>query len=66
MSRGSAVGSAVGFGGHVVAVAEGAQAWNPVFDVTPHDLIDVLVTERGVITQPDAPALRAVFGPGAR
>ncbi|TAN03914.1 MAG: S-methyl-5-thioribose-1-phosphate isomerase [Rhodanobacteraceae bacterium] len=46
-------------------VAEGAQAWNPVFDVTPHELIDVLVTERGVITQPDAAALRAVFGPDA-
>lgn len=43
-------------------VAEGAQAWNPVFDVTPHELVDVLVTERGVITQPDAAALRAVFG----
>lgn len=43
-------------------VVEGAAAWNPVFDVTPHDLIDVLVTERGVITQPDAAALRAVFG----
>ncbi|MBN8735104.1 MAG: S-methyl-5-thioribose-1-phosphate isomerase [Xanthomonadales bacterium] len=47
-------------------VANGAQAWNPVFDVTPHELIDVLVTERGVITQPDATSLRAVFGkPGA-
>ncbi|WIG55865.1 MAG: S-methyl-5-thioribose-1-phosphate isomerase [Rhodanobacteraceae bacterium] len=43
-------------------VTENAQAWNPVFDVTPHDLIDALVTERGVITQPDAAALRAVFG----
>jgi methylthioribose-1-phosphate isomerase len=43
-------------------VVEGAQAWNPVFDVTPHGLIDALVTERGVITQPDAAALRAVFG----
>jgi len=43
-------------------VAEGAQAWNPVFDVTPHELIDALVTERGVITQPDAAALRAMFG----
>ena len=43
-------------------VAEGAQAWNPVFDVTPHELIDVLVTERGVITRPDAAALRAMFG----
>ena len=43
-------------------VADGAQAWNPVFDVPPHELIAALVTERGVITQPDAPALRAVFG----
>jgi len=43
-------------------VAEGARAWNPVFDVTPHELIDALVTERGVITQPDAAALRAMFG----
>lgn len=43
-------------------VADGAQAWNPVFDVTPHELIDALVTERSVITQPDAAALRAVFG----
>jgi methylthioribose-1-phosphate isomerase len=43
-------------------VADGAQAWNPVFDVTPHELIDALVTERGVITQPDATALHAMFG----
>ena len=43
-------------------VAENAQAWNPVFDVTPYDLIDVLVTERGVIERPDAAALRATFG----
>ena len=31
----------------------GAQAWNPVFDVTPADLVDVLVTERGVVEAPD-------------
>jgi methylthioribose-1-phosphate isomerase len=43
-------------------VAENAQAWNPVFDVTPHELIDALVTERGVITRPDAAALQAMFG----
>lgn len=30
--------------------AAGAGAWNPVFDVTPAALIDVLVTERGVVT----------------
>jgi methylthioribose-1-phosphate isomerase len=27
-------------------------AWNPVFDVTPADLIDVLVTEKGAIEHP--------------
>jgi methylthioribose-1-phosphate isomerase len=43
-------------------VAERVKAWNPVFDVTPHDLVDVLVTERGVIHRPDAAALRAMFG----
>ena len=54
----------LGYAGQRTVVA-GAQAWNPVFDVTPHDLIDVLVTERAVITQPDATAMRAVFGAGA-
>ena len=42
--------------------AENAQAWNPVFDVTPHALIDVLVTERGTIERPDAAALAEAFG----
>lgn len=28
--------------------------WNPVFDVTPAGLIDAIVTERGVVTRPDA------------
>jgi methylthioribose-1-phosphate isomerase len=43
-------------------VVEGAEAWNPVFDVTPADLIDAIVTERGVIERPDAASMRAVFG----
>ncbi|HEY3519515.1 MAG TPA: S-methyl-5-thioribose-1-phosphate isomerase, partial [Rhodanobacteraceae bacterium] len=47
-------------------VAEGAQAWNPVFDVTPHELIDAIVTERGVIERPDAGKMLAQFGGGAR
>ena len=42
-------------------VAEGVQAWNPVFDVTPHALIDAIVTEMGVIERPDAASMRAVF-----
>lgn len=31
----------------------GVPAWNPAFDVTPAELVDVLVTERGVIERPD-------------
>lgn len=38
-------------GGKRIA-AEGAQAWNPVFDVTPAELIDAIVTERGVVRNP--------------
>jgi methylthioribose-1-phosphate isomerase len=44
-------------------VAEGALAWNPVFDVTPASLIDAIVTERGVVRQPDAARMAALFGP---
>lgn len=32
--------------------AEGAAAWNPVFDVTPAEYIDVIVTEQGVVHGP--------------
>jgi methylthioribose-1-phosphate isomerase len=42
-------------------VVEGAQAWNPVFDVTPASLIDAIVTERGVIEQPTVERMRTVF-----
>ncbi len=48
--------------GGVRTAAELVGAWNPVFDVTPHDLIDAIVTERGVIERPDAQAMRAAFG----
>ena len=44
------------------SVVEGAQAWNPVFDVTPAGLIDAIVTERGVIEHPTAEKMRAMFG----
>jgi methylthioribose-1-phosphate isomerase len=43
-------------------VAEGVHAWNPVFDVTPHELIDAIVTEKGVIEHPDAASMQAAFG----
>ena len=32
--------------------AQGAAAWNPAFDVTPAELIDAIVTERGVVLSP--------------
>ncbi|MDO5504714.1 MAG: S-methyl-5-thioribose-1-phosphate isomerase [Pseudoxanthomonas suwonensis] len=43
-------------------VSEGVRAWNPVFDVTPHDLIDAIVTERGVVHAPDTDRMREMFG----
>lgn len=32
-------------------------AYNPVFDITPADLIDVIVTEKGIVERPDASKL---------
>lgn len=48
--------------GGVRTAAHEIGAWNPVFDVTPHELIDAIVTEQGVIEKPDAAAMRAAFG----
>ncbi len=39
----------------------GVRAYNPAFDVTPHDLISAIVTERGVIRPPFASGIRAVL-----
>ena len=39
-------------------------AWNPVFDVTPADLIDVIVTENGVVEKPDCDTMRRLLGRG--
>jgi len=47
-------------GGCAVA-AEGADAWNPVFDVTPAELIDAIVTERGVVLEPTADKMAALM-----
>ncbi|WP_242107761.1 S-methyl-5-thioribose-1-phosphate isomerase [Luteimonas aquatica] len=43
-------------------VAEGIRAWNPVFDVTPAELIDAIVTEKGVVERPAPASMRAMFG----
>lgn len=36
-------------------------AWNPVFDVTPADLISAIVTERGVVLNPGLNGIRSLL-----
>lgn len=41
--------------------ATDAGGWNPVFDVTPASLVDVIVTERGVVEQPTTEKIAKLF-----
>ncbi|WGZ91606.1 MAG: S-methyl-5-thioribose-1-phosphate isomerase [Candidatus Thiocaldithrix dubininis] len=41
--------------------APGIQAWNPAFDVTPASLIDAIVTEKGIVEQPNAAKMAALM-----
>ena len=41
--------------------AEGAEAWNPAFDVTPAELVDAIVTERGVVLNPTPEKMAAMM-----
>jgi methylthioribose-1-phosphate isomerase len=50
---------------------KGARVWNPAFDVTPHEYIAGIITERGIFRQPYVESLRRAFaveeqGLGAR
>ncbi len=49
------------YAGTQVAAA-GVGAWNPVFDVTPASLVDAIVTERGVVLQPNAEKMAVLRG----
>lgn len=51
------------FGGQRTT-AEGVDAWNPVFDVTPAGLVDAIVTERGIIERPDRDKIAAHMAAG--
>ena len=51
----------LGIGG-VRTVSEGVGAWNPVFDVTPSELIDAIVTDRGVVERPNRVSMQTYFG----
>jgi methylthioribose-1-phosphate isomerase len=36
---------------------KGVRVWNPAFDVTPHEYVAAIVTERGVAHEPFAASL---------
>jgi methylthioribose-1-phosphate isomerase len=48
------------FGG-IRTAPEGIQAWNPAFDITPAELIDAIVTEKGVVTNPTRDKMKAMM-----
>lgn len=41
---------------------EGVKCWNPAFDVTDHQLITAIVTEKGIIYPPFERSLKRLFG----
>ncbi|MDA1166565.1 MAG: S-methyl-5-thioribose-1-phosphate isomerase [Planctomycetota bacterium] len=49
-----------GFGRQTVP--DGVDVWNPAFDVTPAELINAIITERGVIEPVTAEAVAAMIG----
>ncbi len=53
-------GEILSVSGHPVA-APGADAWNPAFDVTPAELVDVIVTEKGVVRAPNREKMEAMM-----
>ena len=47
--------------GQTPLAAHGVSVWNPVFDITPANLVDVIVTERGVVENPDQEKIKSLF-----
>ncbi|MEJ2105823.1 MAG: S-methyl-5-thioribose-1-phosphate isomerase [Acidiferrobacteraceae bacterium] len=48
-------------GGQAVAPS-GVETWNPAFDITPAELVDILVTEGGVVEHPDREKMASLMG----
>jgi methylthioribose-1-phosphate isomerase len=55
-----AAAEVLGFGGNNW-IADGAQVRNPSFDVTPAELVTGLITERGVIFDPNEKKITRLF-----
>lgn len=47
--------------GSGAVAAAGAEAWNPAFDITPASLISAIVTEKGVVLDPDREKIGALM-----
>ena len=47
--------------GEKVMATSDTSVWNPVFDVTPAELVDVLITERGAVEKPSASKIAQLF-----
>ncbi|MGM0571490.1 S-methyl-5-thioribose-1-phosphate isomerase [Marinobacter sp.] len=47
--------------GGISVAPEGVDVFNPVFDVTPANLIDLIVTERGVVHTPEVTGMHKLF-----
>ncbi|MCI8292002.1 MAG: S-methyl-5-thioribose-1-phosphate isomerase [Hespellia sp.] len=43
---------------------EGIKVYNPAFDVTPHELITAIVTEKGIVTHPNQEKITALYHNG--
>ncbi|MGB9790222.1 MAG: S-methyl-5-thioribose-1-phosphate isomerase [Thermotoga caldifontis] len=48
--------------GNVRIAAEGVKVYNPAFDVTEHELVTAIITERGVVRPPYDVNLRKIMG----
>lgn len=45
---------------------EGIAVYNPAFDITPHELVTAIITERGIVQPPYAENLRQLFARKSR
>lgn len=50
---------ACGFGKRTAP--EGVKVYNPAFDVTPHELITAIITDKGIVTKPDKAGIKSVW-----
>ena len=49
--------------GGVRMAPEGVAVYNPAFDVTPHELIEAIITEKGIIDKPNTESIRSHLAP---